>query len=674
MYKNIQNFLLIEIICCLSSLSFASIDINNLSISKSTISTYDTFEIHFSLSSTFTNPFNPDEIDIEGIISQSDYSNQTCYGFWYQPFSISSGINSQEYYSSTGNPFWMIRYTPNRTGNYLISIKVNSVYGFTSSTCIHFNVQPSSKPGFIRLHPDNRRFFQYENGITYYPLGHNVSGSSFYTHPSLDGITAARFYYPRLSDNKINWARFWLTNTYKNAIEWTGNNYPGIGLYSLAKAYRTDQIMDIAGENNVNIQFTLNDFRNVSNWADIYWPFSPYNSLNGGPVPNSSPQDFFSNSTAKSLFKRYLRYCIARWGHLPNIFAWELFNEVEYTCDTQQNIFTNTTIKNNVVQWHQEMAQYIKANDPYKHLITTSSDDPWYPNVGYRNYSLFSSLWSLPEIDIIQTHIYTFNLENDINYECQLFKKLFPYKAHMIGEFGIQKAPEYNNSTTEYTGEDGFDPTTFCGTTVQKDHLIEGTHFHNSLWTALMNESMAGLWWWDSYLESDSTKHRLSPQFPLYYHYPPIDNFMKITLHPGLIPYEDWPHYNLSPADLEVSSNIKAIGLSNTERCYIWFRDIQNDYFYDSEPGDMVNRNISGEFIIIKGLIPNTKYTLQYFDTYNSGGPISPAINFFSSTGGNLTIKIPDFQRDLAVKIVKTDVITAINDNIWKYWDLSTDY
>lgn len=654
----------------LNTKSNSAIEIKDIEINKNDISTYETLEIQFDLSTTFTNPFDPEEVNIVGIFSQSEYSSQTCYGFWYQPYSISSGVSGDEQYLSAGSPRWMIRYTPHQTGRGSFYINLSSLYGYASCTSMYFNVSPSSQPGFIRLHETNKRYFQYDNGKVYYPRGHNVSGSSFGTHPTLDGVTAARFYYPRLSANQINWSRFWLTNVYKNAIEWTGDDYPGPGAYSLAKAYRTDEIMEAARVNGVNIHFTLNDFRQVSNWADIYWPQSPYNALNGGAVPNGRPQDFFSNTTSTSLFKRYLRYCISRWGHLPNLFAWELFNEVEYTCDTQENVFTNETVKNDVIEWHREMAQYIKSMDPYHHLVTTSSDDPWYAQYGYFNYSLFSTLWLIPEIDIIQTHIYTYDIENDLNNECDLFRTLYPNKAHMIGEFGIQSLPEFNNQTTYSSIGDGFDPTTFIGTTTQRDHLIEGTHLHNGLWTALMNGTMAGLWWWDYYIEADTTRHRMEPQFPLYYHYPPLEAYMRITMNPDQIPFEDWPNYHLSPSDLIPSSRIKACGMSNSQRGYLWFRDIQNDYFIEAEPGDMAGRTLTDEYIILKGLVPDAKFTLQYFDTYNSGGPLGAPLISYSTPEGELGIYPPPFQRDLAVKIMKTDVLTSVGETQWKYLEL----
>jgi len=46
-----------------------------------------------------------------------------------------------------------------------------------------------------------------------------------------------------------------------------------------------------------------------------------------------------------------------------------LFNEVQFTDAGQNGQWAN------VAAWHSEMAAFIRAQDPYQHLITTSSDN-----------------------------------------------------------------------------------------------------------------------------------------------------------------------------------------------------------------------------------------------------------------------------------------------------------
>ena len=637
----------------------------NITPAAAQVEQYGKYEVQFDLNTIFSNPFDPAVVDVKGIFTAPDNSVSTTLGFWYQAFSSAGGVNALETYTSAGTPRWMLRFAPTQSGSYSCQLQVTAVTGTSVSTSLHFTVTSSAQAGFIRLHPNNKKYYSFDRGGLYYPSGHDWAGSSPGTRPSYDGVTAAHYYHPRLAANKVNWFRYWMADAYHNALEWTGSGYSGVGKYALDRAWRVDKVIDSAEANNLKVQYTMIDFRHVSDWADIYWPQSPYNAINGGPVPADRPQDFFSNTTARELFKRQLRYVVARWGYSTDIFAWELFNEVEYSCDSLQNVFTNSTIKNNVIDWHREMAEYLKAIDPNQHLVTTSSDDPWYPNVGYLSYSLFSNLWLIPQIDIIQTHIYTFNIENDIVQQSRYFHQAYQ-KAHMVAEFGIQNLTEYNNTTTGTMVAHGFDPTTYVGTSTQREHLTAGTHLHNALWTALLNESMAGIWWWDYYMESDSTLHRNEPQFPLYYHYIPLNTFLQVSMNPVKYPYEDWANYHLSTASLSMSSTLKAYGLSSPDRGYLWFRDALNDYTVSVLPGDLANRTISNATVTIYGMDTNTRYALQYFDTYNQGGPLGSIQYLFSSSSGTLSIPIIPFQRDCALKWMKPAVLTAVQDEYWQ--------
>ncbi len=648
-----------------SHLSITPPSVINVNPVSNTIALYSKYEMQFDLTTSFSNPFDPSVIDIQAIVTSPTNLISTTFAFWYQPFTISGGVNTAEIYTASDTTHWLIRFTPTQVGNYSYVIQVNSVPGNSVSSTLYFTAVTSSNNGFIRTHPNNYKYFQFDNSSFYFPIGQDLAGNSTGTHPTLDGVTAARYYHPRLAANKANWIRFWMTNIFNNAIEWTGTGYSGLGNYALDRAYRIDKILESAQANNIYIQFTLLDFRQVSDWADVYWPQSPYNSVNGGPVSYARPQDFFTNSTAMARYQNQLRYIVARWGYLPNIFAWEHFNEVEYSGDSNDNVFIDDTVKTNIINWHKAMAQYLKTIDPNKHLVTTSSDDPWYGKYGFYTYSLWSSLWLIPQMDIIQTHIYTSTIENDITQQSRYFQNTF-HKPDLIAEFGLQNNPEYTNTTAANGSAHGFDPTTFNGSFAQRDHLLEGTHHHNALWTALMNETMSGIWWWDYYIESDTTLHRTSPQFPLYYHYVPINAYLQITLNPAKYPFEDWPNYGLSSAIFTTSANIKACGLSTVDRAYFWFRDTANDYYTGAEPGDIANRTISNATITLTGLLSNTLYAVRYFDTYNYGGPIGQKQSLQSSNTGTLTLSIPSFQRDLAVKILKLSEATSIPKRIWK--------
>jgi hypothetical protein len=63
-----------------------------------------------------------------------------------------------------------------------------------------------------------------------------------------------------------------------------------------------------------------------------------------------------------------MRYTIARWGYSPNIFAWQLWSELNLTGTNPDRSWYR---KPECVQWHRLMAQSVKNMDPYKHLVAT---------------------------------------------------------------------------------------------------------------------------------------------------------------------------------------------------------------------------------------------------------------------------------------------------------------
>jgi hypothetical protein len=99
--------------------------------------------------------------------------------------------------------------------------------------------------------------------------------------------------------------------------------------------------------------------------VDAAWDGHPWNKKNGGFL--NSADEFFTNPRAIALTKNKLRYIIARWGYSPSILAWELFNEVENTDSAYHKH------QDEIAAWHDAMAAFIRQQDPYKHLITSSS-------------------------------------------------------------------------------------------------------------------------------------------------------------------------------------------------------------------------------------------------------------------------------------------------------------
>jgi hypothetical protein len=382
---------------------------------------YPRLEASFTISGLATDPFDYAATDVKVKIAGPDNTTNTLPAFF------------------DGGSTWRVRYTPMAQGTFaLTAVTLNgfpvSVGGLQPSS---WNVtgQPFS-PGFVRLDPSNPQRFITSNGRRFYPIGHNVAWWSSNAATNIPGAFA------EMGAAGENWSRVWMDHFYESKnLEWpkAGN----FGTFSLTVAQRWDAIVAGAERSGIAFQMTIQHHGQYSSTVDPNWAQNPYNTANGGFL-SSAPQ-FFTDATAKELTKRKLRYLIARWGYSPAIMAWELFNEVQFTDAAQNGQWTN------VIAWHDEMAQFLRAQDPWHHLVTTSSE-------------LNQPMWS--QCDYYQHHDYPSDLITALR--------------------DAAGVPSGQTVKPVFGGECGMDATVFWGA-------------HAPLWAGLMAGQSGAVqqWYWD---------------------------------------------------------------------------------------------------------------------------------------------------------------------------------
>jgi len=432
-----------------------------VSQNSSTIDRYQKYELTFTLSRTYTNPFDPCEVDVTATFHQPDGTDVNIPGFYYRAYTVSG--SNPERYTTAGDISWKARFAPSLLGSYTCDIKVEDVDGTAIRTNAgSFTCQESGKKGFIKLDPNQRDFLKYDNGDTRINIGQNIGWN-------IGGIYGWNDYLVKLHNAGANWVRLWSClygSDMGVALEWKiglwGTTYfQGAGKPSLQTSLRMDRYVEIAEQNDIAIQFALQHHGQFSTSTNADWTDNPYNVNAGGWLNN--PAQYFTDPCARKLTKNKYRYIVARWGYSPAIFAWELFNEVQFTngwWDGNQP---------NVVNWHNEMASYIRSTDAFKHPVTTSSHG-----------SGFENIWNLPDINIIQVHYYG----NDTirTFEQTALSLADFNKPVIMGEFG--------------TGTEG--------STLPEPYatqLKEGLEMHNGVWSSFLAKSSAHLWWWDNYVD-----------------------------------------------------------------------------------------------------------------------------------------------------------------------------
>ena len=246
---------------------------------------HKSIEFDIATDGVFANPFDPAEVDLKVRFSGPDGSEILAPAFWYQDYDPLT-------FQPRGEPGWRARLIPTAAGNWSASAELADPA--LQSPAVAFTVQenPGAR-GFIRIHPENPRYFAFENGSTYFPVGINMGWGA--ENPIADFTQ----WLDGLSANGGNWIRVWMAS-WSFGIEWTDT---GLGDYSnrLFQAWQLDQIMRLAEERGVYVELVLINHGAFSATTNPEWPSNPYNVVNGGPVPE--PRGFRHRSAGPRLLQ-----------------------------------------------------------------------------------------------------------------------------------------------------------------------------------------------------------------------------------------------------------------------------------------------------------------------------------------------------------------------------------
>lgn len=425
---------------------------------------HEKFELVVDLTASYDNPYHYDDILIRAIFTAPGGRRDTVEGFYLQDYALDTQSGSL---TGRGEGAFRVRFSPDETGTWVYVVTVQDRNGLSEGLTGRFECAVSESKGFIRRNETN--YLSFDNGDQYIPVGENLawqSGNTYFSYERWLG---------KLAENRANFIRLWLAH-WGLGIEWRDGyrDFPGLGRYSPMNSWYLDWILEECREKDIYVMFCINHHGQVSSNVNPNWDENPYNAVLGGPCQTTS--EFFTHPAARDLHRNRLRYILARWGYSPNIMAWELFNEVNFT-----DGYDNEPVKTAVRAWHDEMSRFLKAKDVRGHLVTTSLSTEKDPQI-----------WDLPAMDFTQSHLYV-GSENIERIAAEISREqLLTYgKPTLNGEFGINPANIALSS---------IDPT--------------GIYVHNTIWATTFSGAMGAgaTWWWDNYID---------PQ-DLYYHFAPL--------------------------------------------------------------------------------------------------------------------------------------------------------
>jgi hypothetical protein len=583
--------------------------ISNIQANNNVIGRYEKFELSFEVTGSYSNPFDPGDIKVDGHFITPASTELVQPGFYYQEYNRNG--------NAIGSPVWKIRFAPKQLGPYTYFIRADDGSGAGDSPVQSFEVTASDKAGFLRVSVANRRYFEFENMQPFFGVGMNVCWGKPADY---------EYFFNRMNNYKCNIARVWMVNSTTSAGWVFSIQDRALGAdYNLKEACDVDYMIDLAEEKGIYLDFTLDDVNSVS---DHNWYANLYNSANGGPVPEANREQILTNAAANTYQKRVFRYVVARWAYSTNILSFEFWNEID-----ELRWSSSSWSDYDLVDWHREMAQYIRSLDPHNHIINTSTG----------SYKVHPYLYeALPEMEYAQIHLYgTINPLDYAETDSRDFAWLIQHYAKMV----------YNSVSNEPSviGEYGCGGD--CG--FYGVHDNDGIFLHNAHWASTMNgmASTAWYWFWNN-LRAQSTAWW--------------------ETYPGIANYVNGINFNTSgiaimdAADFSVSNDkLRFMGLKDgSNAVYCWIQNTEHTWYAILEQGQMTSPQ-SGT-ITIRGMDPAKMYRLQRWDTY--AGSVTGEENLPSDGSGNLTFSLSNMSTDMAIKIFHPD-FTGMNDEKSKSTD-----
>ena len=451
---------------------------------QNSVLAYELLEFDFDVPSDITNPYDPAEADIFVTFVGPDGSTTRVPAFFMEEFEDNciTSICDVEQLRSTDVQEWRVRFTPTIVGDwaYRISGTINSA-AFNGGDGTFSVIANADARGFIRV-ADNDRYFEFDDGTPYFPIGENLGwswedGGGIYKYIEwLDELAAVGANYARLNVD-VPWF---------SGIEWTSP--PGqYGAQGQRAAYRLDRIFEAAEERGIYLHVSLiwhQAFRqypglpvnvptspprpNISADFDNH----PYNSIQGGNL--SGAGDILFNTLAQSWLQRRMRYMMARYAYSPAVFSWEIIDAFDRVA---------AFVAERDVEWLNPLHNTINEFDPNNHLIS----------VGTRAY--VPTIQNSNVADFAQITLYQRRPIEPTEDQVQLtFSSLAAVIANsdqpvLINEFSL-------NPWFEPAADDP-----------------SGVHIRNTIWAGIINGAAGSpmSYWWDTYIDTQNLYHILAP-------------------------------------------------------------------------------------------------------------------------------------------------------------------
>jgi hypothetical protein len=553
---------------------------------------FDLMTIPLILDATYNNPFDPKQIKVQALIETPSGKTEKVAAFFQQDFTPVAIRTEEEILLPKAGKPWLLYYRPREIGTYKFNLIAEDMIGISRTPVQKFDITASKKKGFLRVSKDDPRFFEFDNGESYFGIG--PSGWFRDTNYIFGGN-------PRWVSTRL------LDEYYKRKAE-AGSNYD----YCLAEFFGRLYIQ--GGYIDQHVAWKCEHRLRTLEKLGIYWVTCyddlcrstvyglntlPYSIAQGGPC--KSIAELYFNERSLEMQRDHLRYFVSRMSDSPALMVWAIGDEGQ-----EGNSFSPLMVRN----WIEELHNYVRTIDIYQHphvigegpLSVANGGDAVIIPDWYFNPGLTTDGVTLVQ-DIMQNYG-GFNLPL-INPEGGMVQWTKPADAYG------PETPGYYLSGERWK-------------------FPEAISFHNNLWISLfMKNAVGGTEWLGQFIDR---KNQL-------FHATAIRNFLEgesLTK----------PRWEIVTPVVS-HPDLRGFCLQSEGKSWAW---VQNKFYTWVEAGHYGKTPpvISGSKISIP-VRKNGNYSIELWDT-RRGKVVSTSSTL--SKEGLVSYELPPIEKDIALKII----------------------
>jgi len=170
---------------------------------------YEKIEMSIDVRQQYTNPFEPQEVELDLLVETPTGKKITVPAFFAQQYQRNPapgrGRNVDWFYP-VGMPGWKARYAPAEIGQYRAVARLKDKRGVQQSAAVSFRCVSSAKKGYLRVSSKDPRYFELDDGTPLFAIGQNVAFIGVGQYVSL---AKAEEIFAKLGQNGANYLRIW---------------------------------------------------------------------------------------------------------------------------------------------------------------------------------------------------------------------------------------------------------------------------------------------------------------------------------------------------------------------------------------------------------------------------------------------------------------------------------